>query len=212
MSHARVWGEGGWGSFSVREKYFDRFQGRPAGNAAGVSVESRAESGKRAMGLMGPVGQMKEGGSGLTGLGRGGRMRALHSQAMKVIEDKVTVYPPHAICRADVRTILSSVPDAWVENIETVRLSAAQKFMHVAIYNEFDNTLTIASRGLAKEQALERILIELAANGLGMEFVWGHRVQGRDASRLRRIVAPLVEEILPQLSKKKVWLDKRPNA
>src|SRR5665213_3845918 len=49
---------------------------------------------------------------------------APQASAIKVIEDKVTVYPPHAICRADVSVILSAPPAEWVVNIETVRLSA----------------------------------------------------------------------------------------
>ena len=46
---------------------------------------------------------------------------------MKVIEDKVTVYPPHAICKADVPVIFSALPSAWTAGIQTVRLCSAQK-------------------------------------------------------------------------------------
>src|ERR1051325_11727371 len=45
---------------------------------------------------------------------------------MKVVEDKVTVYPPHAICKADVPVTLATLPK-WTTGIQTVRLSSAQK-------------------------------------------------------------------------------------
>ena len=126
---------------------------------------------------------------------------------MRIIEDKVTLYPPHAICKADVRTILASVPEICVEGVETVRLSAAMQHPRIASYNRFNHTLTITSRGRTKEQTLRRLLTELAAHGLGVQFLRGHRLRERDASRLRRVVSPLVGELLPQLSQKKVWLD-----
>src|SRR5438477_934373 len=66
---------------------------------------------------------------------------------MKIIEDKVKVYPPHAICRADVPKIMSAVPPEWVAEIKIVRLSAANPHPHVTIYNPFDHILTIKSRG-----------------------------------------------------------------
>jgi hypothetical protein len=127
---------------------------------------------------------------------------------MKVIEDRVTVYPPHAICRADVRAILSAPPPEWVADIETVRLSAAHPYPHVAVYNRFDYTLTITSRGHTKEHTLDQIFTELAAHGLGILFRAGHRLPARDVSRVQRVVLPLVEQALPLLSRKKVWLDR----
>lgn len=128
---------------------------------------------------------------------------------MKVIQDKLAVYPPHAICKADIPVILSSLPPAWTEGIETVRLCAAQKWpLHRAFYSHFDRTLTICSRGLTKEQTIQATLTELAAHGLELTFQRWHRLPQRDAARVRRVIAPLVEKIVPQLSQTKVWLDK----
>jgi len=128
---------------------------------------------------------------------------------MKVIEDKVTGYPPHAICKADIRVILSPLPLAWTEGIKTVRLCASQQWpLHRAFYSRFDRTLTICSRGLTKEQTIQATLKELAAHGLGLKFQRWHRLPQRDLARVRGVIAPLVEEIVPQLSQKKVWLDK----
>ena len=44
---------------------------------------------------------------------------------MKVIEDKVTVYPPHGLCKTDVPLIISALPAEWTADIRTVRLSSA---------------------------------------------------------------------------------------
>lgn len=127
---------------------------------------------------------------------------------MKIIEDKVTVYPPHSICRADVRVILSAAPPEWVAEIETVRLSAAQQYPDVAVYSRFHRTFTITSRGYTKEHTLHQIFTELAAHALEISFRRGHSLQTRDLARVERIVTPLVERVLPLLSQKKVWLDK----
>ena len=127
---------------------------------------------------------------------------------MKVYEDKVTVYPPHAICRADVRVILSAAPLEWVAGIETVRLSAADPHPHVAVYSDFDHTLTVKSRGCTKGHTLRCIYTALAAHGLGLTFRSLRKLQARDISQVERIVAPLVEHVSPLLSQKKVWLDR----
>ena len=127
---------------------------------------------------------------------------------MKVIEDKVTVYPPHAICRADVRAILSAPPPEWVAEIEIVRLSAANSHPHVAFYSRFNHTLTIKSRGRTKEDTLRHIYTELAVHGLDLQFRRWHRLQACDVSRVERIIVPFVEQLLPLLSRKKVWLDR----
>jgi hypothetical protein len=128
---------------------------------------------------------------------------------MKLIEDKVTMYPPHAVCKADVAVIFSALPPAWTEGIETVRLSASQQWpLHRAFYSQFDHTLTICSRGLTKEETIQATLMELAAHGLGIKFQRGHHLPKRDAARVQRVIAPIVEQIVPQLSRKKIWLDR----
>jgi hypothetical protein len=128
---------------------------------------------------------------------------------MKVIEDKVTVYPPHAICKADVPVILASLPPEWSAGIETVRLCSSQKHpVFIASFRRAGGSLTITSRGFTKERTLRAILTELAGHALGLTFLSLRRLQKRDVSRVRRLIAPFAEEILPQLSRKKVWLDK----
>jgi hypothetical protein len=129
---------------------------------------------------------------------------------MKVIEDKVTVYPPHAICKADIPIILSALPPEWTAGIRSVRLSSShgENPTVIAFFFPPDGTLMIKSRGFSKEKVLRALITELAGHALGVVFRTYRRLQKRDESRVGRVVAPLVEEILPQLSQKKVWLDK----
>jgi hypothetical protein len=129
---------------------------------------------------------------------------------MKIVEDNVTVYPPHAICKADIPVILSALPAEWTGGIKTVRLSSSHgENPHViAFFHPPAGSLNVKSRGIGKENTLQAILTELAGHALGVTFLSGRRLQKRDESRLRRLVAPLVTAILPQLSQKKVWLDK----
>jgi hypothetical protein len=129
---------------------------------------------------------------------------------MKVIEDKVTIYPPHAISKADVPVILSSLPPEWTASIQTVRLSASlgENPTIIAFFHPRDGSLLVKSRGFTKERVLRGILTELAGHALGVVFRSYRRLQKRDEPRVQRAIAPLVEEILPQLSQKKVWLDK----
>jgi hypothetical protein len=90
-----------------------------------------------------------------------------------------------------------------------VRLCAAQKENPtvIAFFHPPDGSLLVKSRGLSKEHVLRALLTELAAHALGLTFRSYRRLQTRDESRVQRVIAPLVEEILPQLSKKKIWLD-----
>jgi hypothetical protein len=120
---------------------------------------------------------------------------------VKIIEDKVTVDPPHALSKADARVILNAVPETWKQGITAVRLSGALQQSQNTNQNRFSETFTIISRGSTKEQSLRRVLTDLAARGLGVQFLLWHRLQQRDASRLRRVVTPLMDKLLPRLSR-----------
>ena len=137
-------------------------------------------------------------------------LRTLGISTMEVIEDKVTVYPPHSICKADVPVILSALPAEWTAGIQTVRLSAAmnENPTVIASFHPSYGSLLVKSRGFSKERVLRGILTELAGHALGVAFRSYGRLQKRDESRIQAAIAPLAEGILPQLSQKKVWLDK----
>jgi len=129
---------------------------------------------------------------------------------MKVIEDKVTVYPPHAICKADVPVIFSALPAEWTAGIQTVRLcsSHGENPTVIAFFRPSYGSLLVKSRGFTKERVLRALLTELASHAVGVVFRSYRRLQKRDESRVQRVIAPFVDEILPQLSQKKIWLDK----
>ncbi|HTV41127.1 MAG TPA: hypothetical protein VMF08_11170 [Candidatus Sulfotelmatobacter sp.] len=129
---------------------------------------------------------------------------------MKVIEDKVTVYPPHAICKADIPVIFSALPQEWTAGIKTVRLCSSYGENPTVIANFFppEGSFLVKSHGFSKQRVLRSILTELAGHALGVVFLSYRRLQKRDEPRIQKIITPLVDEILPQLSRKKVWLDK----
>jgi hypothetical protein len=129
---------------------------------------------------------------------------------MKVIEDKVTVHPPHSLCKADIPVILSSLPAEWTAGIQIVRLSSShgENPTVIAFFHPPDGSLIVKSRGFTKERVLRALLTELAGHAVGVVFRTYRRLQKRDESCIERLVGPLVEEILPQLSRKKVWLDR----
>jgi len=121
---------------------------------------------------------------------------------MKIIVDKIDEYPGHAISRSDVRLILSSVPPAWSEHIKVVRLSSSRSAASVALYAQSVETLTIASRGHTKASALHCVLAELAAHALGFKQRTFQHLQTRYQAKVESLVAPLMAELLPQLSRK----------
>jgi hypothetical protein len=128
---------------------------------------------------------------------------------MKVIEDKVAVYPPHAICKADIPVIFSALPAEWIAGVQTVRLSSAHGENPAVVAFFFPSTrwLLVKSRGCSRQHVLRALLTELAGNALGVTFRSYRRLQKRDEARVLRLVSPLVDQILPQLSQKKIWLD-----
>ena len=123
---------------------------------------------------------------------------------MKIIADKIDEYPKHAISRADVRLIFSSVPADWSERVKVVRLSSSRSATSVALYahSSSGDTLTIASRGRTKESVVHSLLAELAAHALGFKHRTFQHLQARYQAQVESLVAPLMAELLPQLSRK----------
>lgn len=39
---------------------------------------------------------------------------------MRIVEDKVTVYPPHPLTKGDVKMILDHLPEEWVRDVDPV--------------------------------------------------------------------------------------------
>ena len=125
---------------------------------------------------------------------------------MKIIVDRIDEHPGHAISRADVRVVLSSVPAEWSEHLKVVRLSSSRSAASMALYAHVSSgdTLTIASRGHTKEKALRCMLAEMAAHALGFKHRTFQHLQARYQTQVESLVAPLMAELLPQLSRKTV--------
>jgi outer membrane lipopolysaccharide assembly protein LptE/RlpB len=121
---------------------------------------------------------------------------------MKIIVDKIDEYPRHALSKADVRLILASMPAAWTEHVKVVRLSSSQSAASVALLALPAETLTIASRGRTRESALHMVLAELAAHASGFKRRTFQRLQSRHQAEVNRLVAPLMDKLLPQLSRR----------
>jgi hypothetical protein len=119
---------------------------------------------------------------------------------MKIIMDKIDEDPRHAISKADIRLILSSLPPAWTEQIKVVRLSSSRSAASVALFAYSVETLTIASRGHTKESTLHSVLVELAAHALGFKHRTFQHLQSRYRAKVESLVVPLMDVLLPQLS------------
>jgi hypothetical protein len=100
--------------------------------------------------------------------------------------------------------ILSAVPSSWSEHVKVVRLSSSRSAASVALYahSASGDALTIASRGRTKERALHCVLAELAAHALGFKHRTFQHLQARYQAKVESLVAPLMDELLPQLSHK----------
>lgn len=131
---------------------------------------------------------------------------------MKIVADKIDEYPGHALSRADIRLIFTSVPLAWREHVKVVRLSSSRSSASVALYAYSVATLTVASRGCTKESALHSLLAELASHALGFKHRTFQHLQSRYQSQVERLVAPLMVELLPQLSRKITLMNHDPVA
>jgi len=114
--------------------------------------------------------------------------------------DKIDKYPRHAISKADVRLIMSSVPPAWTERVRVVRLSSSRSAASVALFADSVETLTIASCGHTKESTLHHVLVELAAHASGFKHRTFQHLQSRYQAKVESLVVPLMDELLPQLS------------
>ncbi len=119
---------------------------------------------------------------------------------MKIIADKIDEDPGHAISPADIRLIFCSVPAAWSQHVKAVRLSSSRSAASVALYAHSRDTLTIASRKHTKASTLHSVLCELAAHALGFKRRTFQHLQARYQAQVERLVAPLMDELLPKLS------------
>ena len=128
---------------------------------------------------------------------------------MRIAEDKVTVQPQHSLTKEEVKIILGELPEDWVKDIESVRLSNAlpdnSNAFHFAKFSPWKRQLTLAVRALTKEKAVRAILRELASRPMFPGKYWWI-LSGAESKQVDRRISPLVDLLLPQLSKKKTWM------
>lgn len=116
---------------------------------------------------------------------------------VKIQADKTPSDSPHALKVSDVHRILAAVPQNWVDGITTVRLSNSQAHSSYAFLSRHDGCLTIFSRHSSRKEALTAVLLELAAQSLGINRKFGIAQSKAEMRRLLPIIQPYVAELLP---------------
>jgi len=85
---------------------------------------------------------------------------------MKIISDRIQSGEQHALTRADVKNLVSLLPQEARTQIKIVHLSnqtfTNNTFDRPAIFSSYSSRLTILSRGFKAIGIVEEILIELA--------------------------------------------------
>jgi hypothetical protein len=122
---------------------------------------------------------------------------------MKIHSDKIESGPPHALSVQNIRVILNAVPPNWTEGIKEVHLSNSLEWrgLACAIFSRYSGCLTIYSRKVTTEVALDSALSELAAISLRLDRGLRRRPKAiRD--RLTKMIAPLRHTLLPLVGSK----------
>ncbi len=89
----------------------------------------------------------------------------------------------------------------WVEGLTEARLSNSLEYCRsYAFVSRYDGCLTIYSRRGTKRDALVAVLSSLAVSSLGIRIGIGRRPSQVDKRRLDRVIEPLVDELLPEIT------------
>ncbi len=120
---------------------------------------------------------------------------------MKFIFDKVANEPFNSLSKSDVKILLQSIPEEWLNDFSIIRF---QNAIHgtpgvfnnrpVQIYN---NTLSVWSRGIAQNAIIREILIELAqkSGDLGFRERSINSLSSHQLKLLAQHVEPLAKNI-----------------
>ena len=96
--------------------------------------------------------------------------------------------------------MLDAIPRQWIESITEVRLSNSLNMCSPwAFLSRYDGSLTIYSRRGTPEQALIAVLSELGAHNLGINTRNRHRRSKAEVNRIRLLIQPYVDALLPEL-------------
>ena len=118
---------------------------------------------------------------------------------MKIRADNIQGSPSHALQVKDVERILAGVPTDWTRDISSVRLTNAQDQRSYAFFHTSDGCLTIFSRGSTPAQALQAVLVELAAHLIGVNKSFGRPLSNRESQRVHKLTQPYMDELLPAI-------------
>lgn len=118
---------------------------------------------------------------------------------MRIHSDKIENGPPHGLCARDVRLILSRVPSGWIDGLRRVRLANGWHSPR-AYFNQSEGCLTIYSRCGTKTEVLVALLSTLASPSLNILNVASRAPSEPEHHRLRQLIQPLVDELLPQMA------------
>ena len=117
---------------------------------------------------------------------------------MRINADKNDGNPLHGLTVRDVRFILATVPQQWIEGLVEVRLANGPGPRAYLFHG--DGRLTIYSRSGTKRQILVAVLSVLAAPSLNIKSTVSRSPSKAEKHRLEQFVEPLVEQILPDMT------------
>jgi hypothetical protein len=116
---------------------------------------------------------------------------------MKIIIDNLDSPPPHALSRQDIKAVLAVLPKESDFSLPIVHLKAtlpANYDRDYAVDYDFlgGPKLNVRTRGMSPQEALRRVLRELAIQGLRKSTRWGHRLSHVEMEEVDRRIAPLL--------------------
>ncbi len=121
------------------------------------------------------------------------------TRSMKIQADKIEGKPTHGLSVDEVRSILASVPPAWIEGLTNVRLANGHHRAD-AHFSRYDGLLTIYSRHGTTREILVAILSVLAAPSLNIQSTVSRSPKKAEKHRLEQFIQPFVDQILPALT------------
>jgi hypothetical protein len=116
---------------------------------------------------------------------------------MKIHADKIDDGPSHGLSARDVRLIMATVPQEWIEGLVEVRLANAPGPRAYLFHNE--GRLTICSRYGTMQQILTEVLSALAAPSLKIMNVVARSPPKPEQRRLDRFIQPFLDKLLAQI-------------
>jgi len=120
---------------------------------------------------------------------------------MKIIAEKITESPKHALTIKDIKALVEVVPEEWIGQAHVFLLSAQRfensKWDRPVIQN--NTTFRILSRGFGRNEILLELLIELAIRPNRIYPRYAHRLSTSQRKKLEEIVTPWYRKLIAKL-------------